>query len=116
MSKVATNIILPPKSILSGPYLLDHNRQDNDTAGNDVLHKAWHLQNGQTVGKNRQNCCADQRSYDTGNTAFRYGAADKYGSIRLEKIALSCSGVGRTATRAPARPAIAPHRENASTR
>ena len=50
MSKVATNIILPPKSILSGPYFLDHNRQDNDTAGNDVLHKAWHLQNGQTVG------------------------------------------------------------------
>ena len=50
MSKVATNIILPPKLILSGPYLLDHNRQDNDTAGNDVLHKAWHLQNGQTVG------------------------------------------------------------------
>ena len=50
MSKVATNIILPPKSILSGPYLLDHNCQYNDTAGNDILHKAWHLQNGQTVG------------------------------------------------------------------
>ena len=59
----------------------------------------WHApapKNGQAVGKNCQNSRADQCSHYTGHTAFRYSTADKYGCIRLEKIALSGCGVGRT--------------------
>ena len=84
------------RSIFSCTDLLDHNSKYDNSAGNDVLHKAWHLQNGQAVGKNCQNSRADQCSHYTGHTAFRYSTADKYGCIRLEKIALSGCGVGRT--------------------
>ena len=40
------------RSIFSCTDLLDHNSKYDNSAGNDVLHKAWHLQNGQAVGTN----------------------------------------------------------------